>query len=49
LIQINRTGVTVIVATHDSNIVTTLRRRVVGLDGGRVIRDEEHATYHRVG
>ena len=49
LIQINRTGVTVIVATHDSNIVTTLRRRVVGLDGGRVIRDEERATYHRVG
>mgnify|MGYP003333515175 CR=1 FL=1 len=49
LVQINRLGVTVLVATHDSDIVTTLRRRVIGLDGGRLIRDEANATYHRVG
>ncbi|MEY4388790.1 MAG: hypothetical protein RLZZ432_509 [Chloroflexota bacterium] len=49
LVQINRSGVAVLVATHDSDIVTTLRRRVIGLDGGRLIRDEERATYHRVG
>lgn len=49
LMDINRLGVTVLVATHDSDIVTTLRRRVIGLEGGRLIRDEAHATYHRVG
>jgi cell division transport system ATP-binding protein len=49
LIDINRLGVTVLVATHDSDIVTTLRRRVIGLEGGRLIRDEANATYHRVG
>jgi len=49
LMDINRLGVTVLVATHDSDIVTTLRRRVIGLEGGRLIRDEANATYHRVG
>ena len=49
LVDINRLGVTVLVATHDSDIVTTLRRRVIGLEGGRLIRDEANATYHRVG
>ena len=49
LVQINQLGVTVLVATHDSDIVTTLRRRVIGLEGGRLIRDEANATYHRVG
>lgn len=49
LMDINRLGVTVLVATHDSDIVTTLRRRVIGLEGGRLIRDEDNATYHRVG
>ena len=49
LVQINQLGVTVLVATHDSDIVTTMRKRVLGLDGGRLIRDEERGTYHRVG
>lgn len=49
LMDINRLGVTVLVATHDSDIVTTLRRRVIGLEGGRLIRDEANATYHRAG
>ena len=47
--QINQFGVTVLVATHDSDIVTTLRRRVLALEGGRLIRDEQRGTYHRVG
>ena len=47
--QINQLGVTVLVATHDSDIVTTLRKRVLGLEGGRLIRDEQRGTYHRVG
>ena len=47
--QINQLGVTVLVATHDSDIVTTLRRRVLALEGGRLIRDEQRGTYHRVG
>jgi len=47
--QINQLGVTVLVATHDSDIVTTLRRRVLALESGRLIRDEQRGTYHRVG
>ncbi len=47
--QINQLGVTVLVATHDSDIVTTLRRRVIALEGGRLIRDEARGTYHRAG
>ena len=40
--RINRTGTTVIKATHDAAIVDQMRKRVIGLDGGRVRRD--HAT-----
>jgi cell division transport system ATP-binding protein len=47
--QINQLGVTVLVATHDSDVVTTLRKRVIGLEGGRLIRDEARGTYHRAG
>jgi len=47
--QINQLGVTVLVATHDSDVVTTLRRRVIALEGGRLIRDEARGTYHRAG
>jgi len=47
--QINQLGVTVLVATHDSDVVTTLRKRVIGLGGGRLIRDEARGTYHRAG
>src|SRR5207244_1931900 len=40
LYRINRTGSTVLVATHDSGMVDKMRRRVVELDEGRVIRDQ---------
>jgi cell division transport system ATP-binding protein len=39
--RINRTaGTTVLMATHSAHIVDSMRRRVVGLENGKVIRDE---------
>jgi cell division transport system ATP-binding protein len=43
--RINRTGTTVIMATHDNAIVDAMRRRVVELDGGHVIRDQARGVY----
>ncbi len=43
--RINRTGTTVVMATHDQGIVDSMRRRVVELDNGRVVRDEARAVY----
>jgi cell division transport system ATP-binding protein len=43
--RINRTGTTVVMATHDSQIVDSMRRRVIELDGGRVIRDQSRGVY----
>jgi cell division transport system ATP-binding protein len=43
--RINRTGTTVVMATHDSNIVNQMRRRVVELDRGRVVRDQARGVY----
>jgi cell division transport system ATP-binding protein len=43
--RINRTGTTVIMATHDSAIVDSMRRRVVELADGRVVRDQQRGVY----
>ena len=43
--RINRTGTTVVMATHDDSIVNDLRRRVIELNEGQVVRDDEHGTY----
>jgi cell division transport system ATP-binding protein len=43
--RINRTGTTVMMATHDNAIVDAMRRRVIELDGGRVIRDQARGVY----
>ena len=43
--RINRTGTTVIVATHDREMVDKMRRRVVELEDGRVIRDQVSGLY----
>jgi cell division transport system ATP-binding protein len=43
--DINIRGTTVVMATHDREIVDALRRRVVVLDGGRVVRDEWKGVY----
>ena len=47
LLRINELGVTVLMATHNADVVTALRRRVVALEEGRVIRDEVGGAYHR--
>jgi len=48
LYRINRTGTTVVVATHDSAMVDRMRRRVIELREGRVVRDEATGLYtHR--
>ena len=43
--RINRTGTTVVMATHDSNIVDSMRRRVVELEDGHVTRDQSRGVY----
>jgi cell division transport system ATP-binding protein len=47
LYRINRTGTTVLVATHDQAMVDKMRRRVLELSGGRVVRDEATGLYAR--
>ncbi len=43
--RINRTGTTVVMATHDSNIVDSMRRRVIELSMGKVSRDQSRGVY----
>ncbi|HET9071144.1 cell division ATP-binding protein FtsE [Acidimicrobiaceae bacterium USS-CC1] len=43
--RINKTGTTVVMATHDNTIVDSMRRRVIELDRGTVIRDQERGIY----
>ena len=43
--RINRTGTTVLMATHDSTIVDQMRKRVIELSGGRVVRDQSRGVY----
>ncbi len=47
LYRINRTGTTVLVATHDQAMVDKMRRRVLELSRGRVVRDEAAGRYTR--
>jgi cell division transport system ATP-binding protein len=43
--RINRTGTTVVMATHDRGIVDTMRRRVIELDSGSIVRDQARGVY----
>lgn len=43
--RINRTGTTVVMATHDAGIVDQMRKRVIELESGRVIRDQAQGVY----
>ncbi|MCH1513693.1 MAG: cell division ATP-binding protein FtsE [Acidimicrobiales bacterium] len=43
--RINRSGTTVVMATHDRGIVDTMRRRVIELDRGLLVRDESRGVY----
>jgi cell division transport system ATP-binding protein len=47
--RINREGTTVIMATHDSSIVDSMRKRVIELEGGHVIRDQVRGVYGYAG
>lgn len=46
LLRINEMGTTVLMATHNADVVTALRKRVVALEDGRIVRDEIGG-YHR--
>jgi cell division transport system ATP-binding protein len=43
--RINRKGTTVVMATHDNNIVDAMRRRVIEMELGRVVRDQNRGVY----
>jgi cell division transport system ATP-binding protein len=43
--RINRTGTTIVMATHDNEIVNEMRKRVVELTDGRVVRDQARGVY----
>ncbi len=43
--RVNRIGTTVCMATHDQAIVDAMRRRVIELDGGKVVRDQSRGVY----
>jgi cell division transport system ATP-binding protein len=43
--RINRTGTTVVMATHDAVIVDQMRKRVVELEGGHLVRDQSRGVY----
>ncbi|MDI6778133.1 MAG: cell division ATP-binding protein FtsE [Patescibacteria group bacterium] len=45
LIKINKLGTTVILATHDKDIVNNIKKRVITLDQGRIIRDHSKGRY----
>lgn len=45
LVKINELGTTVLLATHNKEIVNQLERRVVSLEDGRIIKDEEKGKY----
>ena len=45
LVRINRSGTTVVMATHDRGIVDSMRRRVIELDRGVIKRDESQGVY----
>ncbi|MGZ8757745.1 MAG: cell division ATP-binding protein FtsE, partial [Aeromicrobium sp.] len=43
--RINRTDTTVVMATHDQSIVDQMRKRVIELEDGRIVRDEARGIY----
>ena len=43
--RINRAGTTIVMATHDRNIVDAMKRRVIAIEDGHVVRDEARGGY----
>lgn len=48
LYRIHRTGTTVVMATHDRELVDKMQMRVIALEDGRIVRDQRQARYARV-
>jgi cell division transport system ATP-binding protein len=46
LLEINKMGTTIIMVTHDTEIVNKLKKRVILLDSGRIVKDFEEGTYN---
>jgi len=45
LLKINELGTTVVLATHDNDVINALERRVITLENGKIIRDEKQGKY----
>lgn len=43
--DINRAGTTILMATHAKEIVDNMQKRVIAIEGGRIVRDEKRGTY----
>ncbi|MGN8832184.1 cell division ATP-binding protein FtsE [Selenomonas montiformis] len=43
--RINKAGTTIVMATHDRNIVDTMKRRVIAIEDGRIVRDQARGGY----
>ena len=43
--RINASGTTIVMATHDKHIVDTMRRRVIAIEDGKIVRDEARGVY----
>ena len=43
--EINKLGTTIIMVTHDTEIVDKMKKRVILLDSGRILKDYEEGTY----
>lgn len=43
--RINQSGTTIVMATHDKHIVDTMRRRVIAIEDGNIVRDEQRGGY----
>jgi cell division transport system ATP-binding protein len=43
--KINNNGTTIVMATHNREIVNTIRRRVIAMENGKIVRDEAKGEY----
>jgi cell division transport system ATP-binding protein len=43
--EINTRGTTIVMATHNREIVNTLQHRVIAIEGGKIVRDDERGEY----
>ena len=43
--EINETGTTIVMATHDKEIVDAMGKRVIAIENGHIVRDEKNGVY----